>query len=82
MREAPRTIPADIKEMSAALKKAAVEALRPVLRENEHKLLRSLQDHELEAVVWAVVDAYVKTRDAQEKHERESLNDPVADLFA
>ena len=60
-----------------ACSKAVVESLRPVFKENPHKLLANLQPNEIEAVAVGVISAYIDERIAAEE-----LNDKIEDLFA
>jgi len=59
--------------------KALVASLRPLLEENPHRLLRTLQKHEVEGAVVAVISAYIAKR--QELAEAAAkLSDRIDDI--
>jgi hypothetical protein len=67
-------------ELLAACMKAAVKALRPVLKLNRDRFLRELQPHELQALAVAVLSEYIATRTLLEI--RDELNDDISDVGA
>lgn len=78
---APRRVPTheDLKQtrILKACNKAVIEALRPIVTENPHKLVKMLAPNEIEAVAVGVVSAYITERIAAEE-----LNDKIEDLFS
>lgn len=78
---APKALPTaeDLKQtrILKACSKAVIEALRPIVTENPHKLVKMLAPNEIESVAVSVATAYINERVAAEQ-----LNDKIEDLFA
>jgi hypothetical protein len=66
-------------EVTKAVEKAIVAALRPLLAENEHRLLRTLQPNEVEAMAVGAITAHLAALAATGKADL--LNDDISDLF-
>lgn len=66
-------------EMTEAGRKAAVDALKPLLAENPHRLLRTLTPDEVDSVVVAVIAAYTQTRALLQV--REDFDDELDDIL-
>lgn len=65
-------------DMTAVATDAAIAALKPIVKDNPHKLLVNLARHEMEGMVVAAVTAY-------ETHRRhlevlDDLNDDISDV--
>lgn len=70
-------------EIMGAMRKAAVDALKPLLEENPHRLLRTLSIGDVDGLTVAVQVAYVRKRDELEKREalRADFNDDLDDIL-
>lgn len=66
-------------EMTDAARKAAVGALKPLLAENPHRLLRTLTPGEVDSVVVAVIAAYTQIRALLQV--REDFDDDLDDIL-
>lgn len=68
-------------EIMGAVGKSIVAVLRPILEANRDRFLRTLQQHELDAVAVAAISAYIATRLAIEERDA-SASAPLAPMAA
>lgn len=69
-------------EITEAVCKAVIEALRPMIVAEPNRLVRTFKAHEIQQIAVAAVSAYVTKRAAVEADmKRRILDDPVDDLF-
>jgi hypothetical protein len=71
-------------ELATVVRGAVVGALRPLLKDNPHRLLRTLTPGEVDGMCCAAIAAYVAKRDEMEKREalRDDFDDSLDDVLA
>lgn len=71
------------KEITAAVEKALVDSMRPMIEAEPCKLVRSFQPHQVASMAVAAITAYIQARGRAEKVflMGMELNDPIDDLW-